>query len=79
LYIGCAGENQVLYAAIVNDLHRAAGRSGVGAVMDSKNLKAIAVRGTKGVGNLKNPKAFMDAVAAGKAVLAGQGLPTYGT
>ena len=82
--IGRAGENQVLYAAIVNDLHRAAGRSGVGAVMGSKNLKAIAVRGTKGVGNLKNPKAFMDAVAAGKAVLAGhavtgQGLPTYGT
>ena len=31
--IGGAGENQVLYAAVVNDLHRAAGRSGVGAVM----------------------------------------------
>ncbi|HJW11108.1 MAG TPA: aldehyde ferredoxin oxidoreductase N-terminal domain-containing protein, partial [Albitalea sp.] len=41
--IGGAGEHQVLYAAIVNDLHRAAGRSGVGAVMGSKNLKAIAV------------------------------------
>ena len=82
--IGRAGENQVLYAAIVNDLHRAAGRSGVGAVMGSKNLKAVAVRGTKGVGNLKDPKAFMAATAAGKAVLAGhavtgQGLPTYGT
>jgi aldehyde:ferredoxin oxidoreductase len=38
--IGRAGENQVLFAAIVNDLHRAAGRSGVGAVMGSKNLKA---------------------------------------
>ena len=62
--IGRAGENQVLYAAIVNDLHRAAGRSGVGAVMGSKNLKAIAVRGTKGVGNLKDPKAFMAATAA---------------
>jgi aldehyde:ferredoxin oxidoreductase len=51
----------VLYAAVVNDLHRAAGRSGVGAVMGSKNLKAIAVRGTKGVGNHADPKAFMAA------------------
>jgi aldehyde:ferredoxin oxidoreductase len=33
--IGLAGENGVLYAAVVNDLHRAAGRSGVGAVMGS--------------------------------------------
>jgi aldehyde:ferredoxin oxidoreductase len=54
--IGLAGENQVLFAAVVNDLHRAAGRSGVGAVMGSKNLKAIAVRGTKGVGNIADPK-----------------------
>ena len=82
--IGRSGENQVLFASVVNDLHRAAGRSGVGAVMGSKNLKAIAVRGTKGVGNLKDPKAFMKASAAAKAVLAGhavtgQGLPTYGT
>ncbi|HMK14813.1 MAG TPA: aldehyde ferredoxin oxidoreductase N-terminal domain-containing protein, partial [Burkholderiales bacterium] len=37
--IGRAGESKVLFAAIVNDLHRAAGRSGVGAVMGSKNLK----------------------------------------
>jgi aldehyde:ferredoxin oxidoreductase len=44
--IGGAGENRVLFASIMNDLHRAAGRSGVGAVMGSKNLKAIAVRGT---------------------------------
>jgi aldehyde:ferredoxin oxidoreductase len=82
--IGRAGENQVLFAAIVNDLHRAAGRSGVGAVMGSKNLKAIAVRGTRGVGNIADPKAFMAAATAGKKVLAenavtGQGLPTYGT
>jgi aldehyde:ferredoxin oxidoreductase len=54
--IGGAGENQVLFAAVVNDLHRAAGRSGVGAVMGSKNLKAIAVRGTKGVGNMPTPR-----------------------
>jgi aldehyde:ferredoxin oxidoreductase len=82
--IGRAGENQVLFAAIVNDLHRAAGRSGVGAVMGSKNLKAIAVRGTRGVGNIADAKAFMAAATAGKKVLAenavtGQGLPTYGT
>ena len=82
--IGLAGENQVLYAAVVNELHRAAGRSGVGAVMGSKNLKAIAVRGTKGVGNLADPKAFMQVSAEKKKILAdhpltGQGLPTYGT
>lgn len=82
--IGKAGENRVLYSSIVNDLHRAAGRSGVGAVMGSKNLKAIAVRGTKGVGNIRDPKAFMKAVAEKKKILAengvtGQGLPAYGT
>ncbi|HOF51514.1 MAG TPA: aldehyde ferredoxin oxidoreductase family protein [Rhodoferax sp.] len=82
--IGKAGENGVLFAAVVNDLHRAAGRSGVGTVMGSKNLKAIAVRGTKGVGNIRDPKAFMEAVKVSKKVLAdnavtGQGLPTFGT
>jgi aldehyde:ferredoxin oxidoreductase len=82
--IGRSGENGVLYSAIVNDLHRAAGRSGVGAVMGSKNLKAIAVRGTQGVSTVKNPKAFMAATKEAKKVLAGnavtgQGLPTYGT
>ena len=82
--IGKAGENGVLFASVVNDLHRAAGRSGVGTVMGSKNLKAIAVRGTKGVGNIKDPKGFMKAVSAAKKVLAengvtGQGLPAYGT
>jgi aldehyde:ferredoxin oxidoreductase len=82
--IGRSAEAGCLYAAVVNDLHRAAGRSGVGTVMASKNLKAVAVRGTLGVGNLADPKAFMDAVNAGKQVLAenavtGQGLPTYGT
>ena len=64
--IGTAGENGVLFAAVVNDLHRAAGRSGVGAVMGSKNLKAIAVRGTKGVGNIRDPKAFMKVIAEKK-------------
>jgi aldehyde:ferredoxin oxidoreductase len=43
--IGPAGENLALIAAIINDKHRAAARSGVGAVMGSKNLKAVAARG----------------------------------
>ena len=82
--IGGAGENGVLYAAIVNDLHRAAGRSGVGTVMGSKNLKAVAIRGTQGVAGIKDFPAFMAATNAGKKVLAdnavtGQGLPKYGT
>lgn len=46
--IGPAGENMVRYALIWNDW-RQAGRGGVGAVMGSKNLKAVAVRGTKSV------------------------------
>lgn len=45
--IGVGGENLVKYACIINDLHRAAGRCGVGAVMGSKKLKAIAVRGSQ--------------------------------
>ena len=83
--IGRAGENRVLYAAIVNDLHRAAGRSGVGAVMGSKNLKAIAVRGTRtDAYTVADPDAFFAATEAGKKALAangvtGQGLPAFGT
>jgi aldehyde:ferredoxin oxidoreductase len=82
--IGRAGENQVLFACVVNDLHRAAGRSGVGAVMGSKNLKAVALRGTVGVSGIKDFKAFMKAATEAKKVLAdnavtGQGLPKFGT
>jgi aldehyde:ferredoxin oxidoreductase len=81
--IGPAGEKLVRFAAILNDLHRAAGRSGVGAVMGSKNLKAIAVRGTGGV-RLADPKAFLEAHWAMKVKLrespvTSQGLPIYGT
>jgi aldehyde:ferredoxin oxidoreductase len=43
--IGPAGENLALIAAIINDKHRAAARSGVGAVMGAKNLKAVVARG----------------------------------
>ncbi|MGD2156050.1 MAG: aldehyde ferredoxin oxidoreductase family protein [Anaerolineales bacterium] len=45
--IGPAGERLVRTASIMNDKHRAAGRSGVGAVMGSKNLKAVVVQGNK--------------------------------
>jgi aldehyde:ferredoxin oxidoreductase len=82
--IGRTAEAGCLYAAVINDKHRAAVRSGVGTVMASKNLKAVAVRGTQGIGNLEDAKGFMEAVDAGKQVLAenavtGQGLPAYGT
>ena len=81
--IGVSGEKGVKYACVVNDYHRAAGRSGVGTVMGSKNLKAVAIRGTKGV-TVKDPVRFFEAANAGKAVLAGnpvtgEGLPAFGT
>ncbi len=82
--VGRAAEQGCLYAGVINDMHRAAGRSGVGTVMASKNLKAVVVRGTKGVGKLKDPLRFLQATEEGKKVLAdnavtGQGLPQYGT
>jgi aldehyde:ferredoxin oxidoreductase len=49
LGIGQAGENLVKIAVIMSDKYRSAGRGGSGAIMGSKNLKAIAVRGTKKV------------------------------
>ncbi len=53
--IGPGGENLVKFANITNDRYRQAGRTGMGAVMGSKNLKAVAVRGTNKieVGNLE--------------------------
>jgi aldehyde:ferredoxin oxidoreductase len=56
-YIGPAGENRVAYATILHTAARAAGR-GVGAVMGSKNLKAVAVKGT-GMPNVANHSAFI--------------------
>ena len=81
--IGPAGENLVRFACIMNDLHRAAGRSGVGAVMGSKNLKAIAVRGTGGV-KLADPLAFMKGMwemreKLRESPVTAEGLPMYGT
>jgi len=59
LCIGQGGENLVKYASIMNNLSRAAARTGVGTVMGSKNLKAIAVKGTGGV-EVDNPQKFND-------------------
>jgi len=47
--IGPAGENRVKFASIMHDLNYAAGRTGMGAVMGSKRLKAIAVRGQENI------------------------------
>ncbi len=82
--VGRAAEQGCLYSAIVNDLHRAAGRSGVGTVMASKQLKAVVVRGTKGVSGVRDAKAFFKATSEGKRTLAenavtGEGLPKMGT
>lgn len=81
--IGPAGEKLVLFAVIMNDKNRAAGRSGLGAVMGSKNLKAIAVRGTKSIEVAKEQE-FLDACMRARKTLkdngvTGAGLPTYGT
>jgi len=56
---GLAGEKRVRYACIMNDTDRAAGRTGLGAVMGAKNLKAIAIRGTGRV-TLADPKKFRE-------------------
>ncbi len=81
--IGPAGERQSLLASIMNDKYRAAGRSGVGAVMGSKNLKAIVVRGT-GKCVPADTEATAAVLKAARAKIkehpvTGQGLPTYGT
>jgi len=81
--IGPAGERGVLIAAIMNDRHRAAARSGVGAVMGSKNLKAVVVRGTREV-SLAEPeqmRALCRQVRAEvlAAVKKGSALHDYGT
>jgi aldehyde:ferredoxin oxidoreductase len=59
--IGLAGEKQSKIACIINEKTRAAGRTGLGAVMGSKNLKAIAVRGTHDI-TVAKPDEFMDMV-----------------
>ncbi|MGL4253126.1 MAG: aldehyde ferredoxin oxidoreductase family protein, partial [Fusobacteriaceae bacterium] len=84
LNIGPGGENQSLMAAIINDGDRAAGRSGVGAVMGSKALKAIVVNSTRTSIPVNNPDELRkELVIAMKKIkedgVTGTGLPTYGT
>ena len=85
LNIGPAGENQVLLAAIMNDKDRAAGRSGVGAVMGSKNLKAIVVKATRtNLDNIADVEALKVATKNALTTLrenpvTGQSLRMYGT
>lgn len=57
--IGPGGENLVRYAAIMNDKHRAAGRCGLGAVMGSKRLKAIACSGEAHI-PIADPESFRE-------------------
>ena len=81
--IGPAGEQLSKIAAIMNDKDRAAGRSGVGAVMGSKNLKAVVVRGSQTI-DIDEKEKFQEIVRAkNKKVkedgVAGEGLPKLGT
>ncbi|MBW8017620.1 MAG: aldehyde ferredoxin oxidoreductase family protein [Planctomycetes bacterium] len=81
--IGPAGEKLSLIASIMNEKYRAAGRSGVGAVMGSKNLKAVVVRGTGSVESADEEKTktvIKDILAKIKEnPVTSTGLPTYGT
>ncbi|MBA4422272.1 MAG: aldehyde ferredoxin oxidoreductase, partial [Syntrophus sp. (in: bacteria)] len=81
--IGPAGERLVLFANIMNECNRAAGRTGVGAVMGSKNLKAVAIRGTGAV-RVADAKAFSAAMVKARDMIknhpvGGGGLKMYGT
>lgn len=81
--IGPTGENLCLYAGVMNDKHRAAGRGGLGAVMGSKKLKAVVVKGTGSIG-VARPEGFMAAMENARNVLkahpvTGEGLAAYGT
>jgi aldehyde:ferredoxin oxidoreductase len=81
--IGPAGEKLSKVACIMNDRDRAAGRSGVGAVMGSKNLKAVIVRGTNSI-ELDEKEKFRETVREKtKKVkedgVSGEGLPALGT
>ncbi len=81
--ISAAGENGCLFAGIMNDKQRAAGRGGIGAVMGSKKLKAIAVKGTGSV-KVARPAPFFDECTRARKMLkdhpvTGAGLSAYGT
>ncbi|TGU72359.1 aldehyde:ferredoxin oxidoreductase [Geomonas terrae] len=70
VYIGPAGENLVPYSCILHTAGRAAGRGGAGCVMGSKNLKAIAVRGT-GQPGVADHAGFLSALDKARSVLNG--------
>lgn len=80
--IGPAGENLVKFAAVMNSVYHAAGRGGAGAVMGSKKLKAIAVKGTKEI-QLWDPDGFRELALTVRKNLAkdsgAQSLYNYGT
>lgn len=69
--IGPGGENLVRYACIVTDEESVGGRTGVGAVMGSKHLKAVVVRGSRDV-RIADPKRFKEAIDAYRETLAGE-------
>ncbi|MCD4653167.1 aldehyde ferredoxin oxidoreductase family protein [bacterium] len=82
--IGPAGENLSFIAAIMNDNARAAGRSGVGAVMGSKNLKAVIVSARRNKPTVFDDDAFKAVIKVCQRkikedAVTGEGLPTYGT
>ncbi|MGC8505490.1 MAG: aldehyde ferredoxin oxidoreductase family protein [Thermoplasmata archaeon] len=81
--IGPAGENLVKFASIMNDKHRAAGRNGVGAVMGSKNLKAVVSSTGKMpvIGHAGRYKSTLTAMLKKikENPVTSQGLPAYGT
>ena len=80
--IGPAGENLVRYACVMNETKHAGGRTGVGAVMGSKKLKAVVARGTKALDAVDAGKIRDLAQRMARAVQAGevaQGLHKYGT
>jgi len=84
LNIGPAGEHLSLLSCVMNDVDRAAGRGGVGAVMGSKNLKSIIVRAANKNMPASDPEAmqaaFKSAIEKIKAnAVTSSGLPTYGT
>jgi len=81
--IGPAGEKRVLFATIMNEKNRAAGRSGLGAVMGSKNLKAVVVKGTKSIKVAKPDEFLKTCLVIRKKMkdhpVTGEGLAKYGT
>jgi aldehyde:ferredoxin oxidoreductase len=56
--VGPAGEKRVVYASIMSPIGNAAARTGLGAVMGGKNLKAVVVRGTRGIATAR-PREFL--------------------